>query len=550
MRVDDFVRTTDDARLANEELANVETRDAVNTGIVESANNPRKVLKEDVLASSSSSYKATPLPSLHKTTQPGETLLKLNGKYSSEGEELSKPQRIRQLSGKAIKAKAIHSTLEDSELEGMDDAYYQMKGGYQLVRSGKEKVAERKAKKKSAEDVSEGASKAKKLGKLSEKKYQKKLSPVEIQRQSQTHRNQAKAQKAAKTARETAQSARKTFLTATKSAGSAFASIGGAVTSAVVPVLGGLVALATCIMLVCVVVAGLSSQNSSLNEVENRVVSFFREKGLDDVHIAAILANMKAESGVDPTRHQDGGSAIGICQWDGGRKANLLSFAAEMGVDWTNLDLQLKFFWERDEYQNEWQGAYTITNSGSTDPPSGTFCSGSKSGFLATNDIEEAVKQFCYGWERPGIPHIGLRIQYAQDYLNALQNNSLSGNGQFTNPCPSGSVSSPFGWREGGEFHKGLDLAAPEGTPTYAADDGTVIIAGWSNSAGNWVVIDHGGGVVTKYMHHSSIMVSAGQHVTKGQQIGRVGNTGQSFGAHLHFQVEVNGQAVDPQTYL
>ncbi len=127
----------------------------------------------------------------------------------------------------------------------------------------------------------------------------------------------------------------------------------------------------------------------------------------------------------------------------------------------------------------------------------------------------------------------------------------VSGNGQFTNPCPGGYVSSTFGYRDfDASFHKGLDLAAAEGTPTYAAAGGTVITAGWSNSAGNWVVINHGNGLTTKYMHHSALCVSEGQVVVKGQQIGYVGDTGDSFGAHLHFQVEVNGTAVDPQGYL
>lgn len=127
----------------------------------------------------------------------------------------------------------------------------------------------------------------------------------------------------------------------------------------------------------------------------------------------------------------------------------------------------------------------------------------------------------------------------------------ISGSGQFTNPCPGSSISSTFGYRDfDGAFHKGLDLAAGEGTPTYAAADGYVVIAGWSDSAGNWVVINHGNGLVTKYMHHSALAVSAGQTVSKGQQIGYVGNTGNSFGAHLHFQVELNDVAVDPQGYL
>ena len=128
----------------------------------------------------------------------------------------------------------------------------------------------------------------------------------------------------------------------------------------------------------------------------------------------------------------------------------------------------------------------------------------------------------------------------------------ISGNGQFTHPCPGMTCQTSY-FGEIREFeiggHKGNDYAAPVGTPTYAAAAGTVIIAGWSDSAGNWVVIDHGGGLTTKYMHHSRILVSAGQTVEKGQQIGEVGSTGQSTGPHLHFQVEVNGVAVNPDDY-
>lgn len=136
-------------------------------------------------------------------------------------------------------------------------------------------------------------------------------------------------------------------------------------------------------------------------------------------------------------------------------------------------------------------------------------------------------------------------------YTPPSSDNVISGNGQFTHPCPGAVVSSTFGYRTfDNSFHNGLDLAAPEGTPTYAADSGTVLYARWSDSAGNWVVIDHGNGFVTKYMHHTSYTVTEGQYVQKGQQVGYVGNTGNSFGAHLHFQVELNGTPVDPQLYL
>ena len=129
----------------------------------------------------------------------------------------------------------------------------------------------------------------------------------------------------------------------------------------------------------------------------------------------------------------------------------------------------------------------------------------------------------------------------------------ISGSGTFTHPCPGSYITSYFGeYRSPSDpAHKGMDFGTGgQAVPTYAAADVTVVIAGWSNSAGNWVVINHGNGLVTKYMHHSALCVSAGQRVTKGQQIGLTGNTGNSFGVHLHFQVEVNGVAVDPRNYL
>ena len=135
----------------------------------------------------------------------------------------------------------------------------------------------------------------------------------------------------------------------------------------------------------------------------------------------------------------------------------------------------------------------------------------------------------------------------------ASSGNVVSGSGYFTHPCPGmTNQSSYFGEVRSFDSrpHKGNDYAAPTGTPTYAAAAGTVITAGWSNSAGNWVVISHGNGLVTKYMHHSSICVSAGQRVAKGQQIGYVGSTGYSTGAHLHFQVELNGTPVNPNNYM
>jgi murein DD-endopeptidase MepM/ murein hydrolase activator NlpD len=113
----------------------------------------------------------------------------------------------------------------------------------------------------------------------------------------------------------------------------------------------------------------------------------------------------------------------------------------------------------------------------------------------------------------------------------------------------SGPVVSGFGMRWG-RMHEGIDIAAGSGTPIAAAASGTVIYAGWMGGYGNLVVIDHGGGLATAYAHQSSIAVGAGQAVSQGQVIGYVGCTGHCYGSHLHFEVRVNGVAVDPLGYL
>jgi murein DD-endopeptidase MepM/ murein hydrolase activator NlpD len=118
-----------------------------------------------------------------------------------------------------------------------------------------------------------------------------------------------------------------------------------------------------------------------------------------------------------------------------------------------------------------------------------------------------------------------------------------------------GNLTSGFGYRRDPisgvrKFHNAIDIAAPRGTPVYAYTNGKVVTAGWGNMTGNYVVIDHGGGLRTKYLHLSSISVKVGQIVKVGQKIGGVGSTGYSTGNHLHFEVTKNGVAVNPLLYL
>lgn len=126
--------------------------------------------------------------------------------------------------------------------------------------------------------------------------------------------------------------------------------------------------------------------------------------------------------------------------------------------------------------------------------------------------------------------------------------------GSFRWPC-SGRVTSTFGGRKspggiGSTNHKGIDIAGRYGTPIYAADGGTVTYAGWMGGYGYTVRIDHGNGKVTYYAHNSSLTTSVGKHVHKGQQIAKMGSTGNSTGNHCHFEVRVNGVAKNPMNYL
>ena len=127
--------------------------------------------------------------------------------------------------------------------------------------------------------------------------------------------------------------------------------------------------------------------------------------------------------------------------------------------------------------------------------------------------------------------------------------------GVFTWPVPSShDISSEYGWRicpfHGKEFHGGLDIAASSGSAIIASASGTVISSGWNGGFGYSVQIDHGGGMVTMYNHCSSLLVSYGQHVSKGQTIARVGSTGSSTGPHLDYRVFKNGSTVNPHSYL
>ncbi len=116
-------------------------------------------------------------------------------------------------------------------------------------------------------------------------------------------------------------------------------------------------------------------------------------------------------------------------------------------------------------------------------------------------------------------------------------------------PTTARYVSSPFGYR-GGSIHTGIDIAGRGGDPIYAYKSGLVIFSGWSGGYGYLVKVDHGNGVITYYAHCSKLLVTAGDSVEMGQTIAKEGTTGNSTGNHLHFEIRINGTAVNPYGYI
>lgn len=148
------------------------------------------------------------------------------------------------------------------------------------------------------------------------------------------------------------------------------------------------------------------------------------------------------------------------------------------------------------------------------------------------------------------------QIEKAKEELAASASGGTYSGGKMGWPVPSNSsISSHFGYRVHpvtgvNKLHDGIDIPAATGSAIVAANDGIVVRAEYNTAYGNWIVIDHGGGIMTYYAHNSSMLVSVGQRVKRGQQIAKAGSTGYSTGSHCHFSVLVNGSFVNPLNYL
>lgn len=181
----------------------------------------------------------------------------------------------------------------------------------------------------------------------------------------------------------------------------------------------------------------------------------------------------------------------------------------------------------------------------------------------AKNSIQDlAVMQQEYeaNYEELSAMQKQIQAELLDIYKNLETSSGAYVGGEMLWPVPGYSkISSYFGWRfDGTDFHTGMDItgAGVHGAPVVAANTGSVVFTktcpynGYSYGYGTYIIVDHGGGITTLYAHLSGIDVKVGDIVVMGQQIGRVGNTGWSTGAHLHFEVRIDGEAVDPLPYV
>ncbi|CAD5900562.1 phage tail tip lysozyme [Carnobacterium maltaromaticum] len=272
-----------------------------------------------------------------------------------------------------------------------------------------------------------------------------------------------------------------------------------------------------------------------------QVWSTLKGNGWTEQAVAGVLGNMQGESGIMPDKDEVGGGiGYGLVQWTSSTgipgRQYVQQKLAQAGIagDYRTVAVQLKLLeWDMDN------GQYIPTSSYPY----------SAAQFRQLTDIATAARAFERNFERPENLHPE-RVGYAQNWYNKLH--GLTG-GTFGIPVPVPYyVSSPYGQREG-EFHKGIDFAAAENTPIYASDSGRVVHASFNNGGfGYYVCIEHSNGLYTGYAHMNNTMVSVGQQVSKGQQVGLMGNTGASQGVHLHFNVSdgLFGNYRDPAPLL
>lgn len=287
-------------------------------------------------------------------------------------------------------------------------------------------------------------------------------------------------------------------------------------------------------------------------------------KGYSKQAAAGILGNIQGEVGpaMNPDMSQVGGPAYGAVQWDGsayplvgsptwdGREyVQRLMGAAGITKDYTTMSAQMDLL-DWCMYNGQWIGAVNPTTVAR---------------FKAITDPAQAAHAFERNFERPAVAHPE-REGWAVTWYNKFKDLQISTGGTWRAPIDNPiTVTSEFGWRTDPfgsgeqEFHNAIDLVGGTGSTTniYASGPGTVVFAGYENSYGNYVIIQHANGLFTGYAHNSSLSVANGDVVVQGQKIANMGSTGDSTGAHTHFQFFRNGpwpssssDFINPREYI
>lgn len=172
--------------------------------------------------------------------------------------------------------------------------------------------------------------------------------------------------------------------------------------------------------------------------------------------------------------------------------------------------------------------------------------SNQKEQYNKKNFDREVVNEITYNNDK----YIGMRrvsSKTLKPSLSEVQGNELF---YLNNPSKNNVITSPFGLRWGREKHHGIDIAGNIGDPIFAAESGFASLVSYNSIYGNYMKLNHGKGVETLYGHCDVMFIKEGEYVTKGQIIGKIGNTGRSTGPHLHFEVRVNGKADNPLNYV
>ena len=318
---------------------------------------------------------------------------------------------------------------------------------------------------------------------------------------------------------------------------------------------------------------GSGGTMASGNEVANQVYNTLSGLGFTAEAACAVIGNMVQESGLNPTAVNKSSGATGLCQWLGGRLTGLKDYASSKGKEWTDVPTQTEWAWMECEGKDSTTKKLLDKNCGGPEA------------YKKLTDIAKAVDLWRKCFERCGEHEANdaRRLSEARKYLEQVKSGGSSSSdsgttpalaaieprtpqtrtAQFSWPTPGvTNVSSKFGPRTppckgASSYHKGIDISAPMNTDVKATAAGTVTFYGFHKSAGNYMVIDHGNGWGSRYLHLSSNVAKKGDQVSANQTIAKSGNTGIGTGAHLHFEIlkdlpagGTSGTAVDPLQYV